>query len=95
MRTVMASKIANAAGKTTVDALLEQMRSDTLSAGSKKIIEPLRFALAAYTLGLNDDGDMFVSQALSIMKANAEDFPDFAEGFAVTEFKDKPIVNLC
>jgi hypothetical protein len=95
IRTVMASKITNAVGKATVDTLLEEIQANTLSATGSKIIEPLRFALAAYTLGLNDDGDMFISQALSIIKENPTDFPDFASNFADTEFKDNPIVNLC
>ncbi|MDR1551875.1 MAG: hypothetical protein LBS69_00205 [Prevotellaceae bacterium] len=95
MRSVMAGKITGATGKKIVLELIDGMNSDTLSVVEKKLLEPLRFALAAYTLGLNDEGDSFINQALSIIKENADDFPDSGLNFGGHEWTDSPIINMC
>ncbi|MDR0754507.1 MAG: hypothetical protein LBF04_03875 [Prevotellaceae bacterium] len=95
MRSVMAGKIAGAIGKKLTDELLDAMNVNNLSEAQKKLLEPLRFALAAYTLGLNDDGDTFINQALSVIKENPDDFANSGLSFATQEWLDKPIINLC
>jgi hypothetical protein len=95
MRTVMASKIAGAIGNKLVAKILDQQRSNNFSDATMKIIEPLRFALAAYTLGQNDDGDAFINNVMSIIKDNLADFPDCNIDFGEKEWSNKPIFSMC
>jgi hypothetical protein len=95
MRSVMTGKIAGAVGKKTVAALLTAMNTDSLSAVEKQLLEPLRFALAAYTLGQNEEGDSFINMALSIIKDNPDDFEDSGLNFGAPKWKDSAIINLC
>ncbi|MDR2064449.1 MAG: hypothetical protein LBP85_01870 [Prevotellaceae bacterium] len=95
MRSVMAGKIEGSIGKKLVEELLSAMRSNALSNTQRQLLEPLRFALAAYTLGMNDEGDLFINQALSVIKDSPDDFPDSGLTFGTQEWKDSPIINMC
>ncbi|MDR2125580.1 MAG: hypothetical protein LBP63_01950 [Prevotellaceae bacterium] len=95
IRAVMAGKITAAASKEIVSNLLEKMKSKTLSDKQMQLLESLRFALGAYTLGLNETGDDFINQARSIIKNNPDVFENSKLDFAASEWTDKPIINLC
>ena len=92
MRSVMAGEISGAIGKDFVELLLSKIGTNSLEEPEKKILEPLRFALAAYTLGLMEDGDLFLTQSLSILK---NDFSNMGDNFVDKSFSDRKIINLC
>jgi hypothetical protein len=94
MRTVMASKITGAIGNQLVDNILVEQRNNSFSESTQKIIENLRFALAAYTLGQNDYGDMFMNIVLSVIKNNPDDFPQDTN-FGEKEWSDSAIIAMC
>jgi hypothetical protein len=95
MREVMEDKIKSATGDSLTQKIIEELRSGTLGIASLKILEPLRFALACYTLGLDVDGDNFISKVLSIIKENAGDYPEWTDRTAKDgNSSDSPIIKL-
>ena len=78
LRGVMASQITNALGTEFTDDLLEELRDNKVSAANRKLIEPLRFALGLYTLGLDAQAAGFMGKITAFLKANPEQYPVWA-----------------
>jgi hypothetical protein len=78
MREVMASQIANTLGTEFTADLLEELRDGDVSAANKKILEPLRFALGLYTLGLDAQAAGFLGRVTALLKAHPEQYPVWA-----------------
>jgi hypothetical protein len=98
LREVMASQIANVLGTDFTADLLEELRDGDLADANKKIMEPLRFALALYTLGLDTQASRFVGKITALLKASPELYPAWAaspEGIAAltppTGHTDTPV----
>jgi len=58
-------------------AIIDQLQDDTLSPNNALIIENLRFALAAFVLGLECDGIRYLGLVYAHLVANATDYPEF------------------
>jgi hypothetical protein len=85
LREVMAGQIANTLGTEFTNDLLEELRDDDVTDANKKIVEPLRFALGSYTLGLDAQADKFMGKVTALLKAHPEQYPAWAtspEGLA-------------
>ena len=85
LRGIMANQITNVLGTEFTNDLLEELRDNDLSDANKKLMEPLRFALGLYTMGLNAQADGFMGKITALLKANPEQYPVWAaspEGIA-------------
>jgi hypothetical protein len=74
-----------------LDLLIEQMRDGELTTENKKVLEPLRFSLCLYSIGIKSQADNYVRNAVGIMKKNPAAYPvwrDSAEGQYILD--DKP-----
>jgi hypothetical protein len=98
LREVMASQIANVLGTEFISDLLENLRDNDVTDANKKLLEPLRFALGLYTLGLDVQASGFMSKVVALLKATPEQYPVWAaspEGVAAltppTANTDSPI----
>jgi hypothetical protein len=78
LRGIMASQITNVLGTEFTDDLLEELRDGDLTAANKKLVEPLRFALGLYTLGLDAQADKFMGKITALLKAHPEQYPVWA-----------------
>jgi hypothetical protein len=94
MRLVVAKKFRNVLGGELTDMLLEYLRDKDLPEKYFKLVELLRFALASYTLGLDEQGDEFMNDIISIMKENPGEFPDWTGNYADGTRKESPIVGM-
>jgi hypothetical protein len=86
MREVMANQIVNDLGTEFTADLLEELRDGDTTDANNKIIAPLRFALALYTLGLNAQAVGFMGKVTALLKARPEQYPVWAaspEGLAI------------
>jgi hypothetical protein len=78
--------------------LLEEIRTKALSVANSRLLEPVRFALAAYAMGKISGGDGFLGQATALLRNGPDDYPlwrDSETGIAVlnrtAEKNDGPI----
>jgi hypothetical protein len=101
LREVMANQIANTLGTEFTTDLLEELRDGDIAADNKKILEPLRFALGLYSLGLDAQAGKFMGKVTALLKANPELYPVWAaspEGLAIltpsAEHTDTPIFMM-
>jgi hypothetical protein len=98
LREIMANQIANVLGAEFTGELLEQLRDGDLAAANKKLLEPLRFALGLYALGLEAQGEGFLSKVTLLLKNDPNSYPawrDSPEGAALltppAETTDSPV----
>jgi hypothetical protein len=75
MRTAINFKIEPNISQELSEQLIEEIREKSLTEANAKIIEPLRFALAAYALGIKQKGNEYLGQALAFLKDNPDDYP--------------------
>jgi hypothetical protein len=101
LREIMANQITNVLGTEFTADLLEELRDDDLTGANEKILEPLRFALGLYTLGLDTQAAGFIGKVTALLKANPEQYPAWAaspEGVAAltppAARTDSPIFSM-
>jgi len=66
--------------------IIDQLQDDALSIANAKIIEDLRFALAAFVLGLDADGLRYLGKVFAFLVANIEDYPLFEASSIYTSY---------
>ncbi|MDR0661224.1 MAG: hypothetical protein LBG19_10615 [Prevotellaceae bacterium] len=98
MRDAIFSQIEPVISPELNDELLNGLRQKNMNNANRKLLEPIRFALACFALGLYDKANEYLRKALSILKANPELYPtwrDSAIGSAELnrdkQENDKPI----
>ena len=76
------------------DELLEQLKIGELNEANTALLEPLRFALAAFVSGQSIRGEEYMRPALSMLKAAADDFPAWRDSaIGVAELSRKMQAN--
>jgi hypothetical protein len=78
MRAVMANQIDAVLGDAFKEELLTQMRGNSLTKDNEWLLEPARFALALYTLGIDVRGDGFLNRVAAMLKNNPTVYPTWA-----------------
>jgi hypothetical protein len=101
LREIMAGPVTNTLGAEFTADLLEELRDDDVADANKKILEPLRFALGLYTLGLDVQASGFMNKVVALLKATPEQYPIWAaspEGLAaltpLTAHTDSPVFMM-
>jgi hypothetical protein len=55
--------------------LMSEIREKSLTAVNVRIVEPVRFALVAFALGIKGKGSEYMGQVLTILRDNPDDYP--------------------
>jgi hypothetical protein len=75
MRTAINFKIEPNISAELSEQLMKEIREKSLTEVNTKIIEPVKFALAAYALGMKRKGDEYMGQAISMLNDKPDDYP--------------------
>jgi hypothetical protein len=75
MRNAIRSRIEPNISPELSKEIISQINTKSISPENEKIIEPVRFALAAYTIGMIKKGNEFLSQATAILEENPDSYP--------------------
>ena len=59
------------------EVIIEDMRDGDLTVANDKLIDDLRFAIAAYATGDNEAGDSFVARVRKVIYTTPDDYPVF------------------
>jgi len=68
------------------EVIIEDMRDGDLTVANDKLIDDLRFAIAAYATGDNESGDSFVARVRKVIYATPDDYPVFKTSSIYVQF---------